>query len=53
MGPIFVAILDFSSKRRDNNGSRTLTNFSDEVTEGCTTARVGEERIERSGWIAN
>ena len=28
-------------------------NFSDEVTEGRSSARVEEERIEREGWSIN
>ena len=30
-----------------------LGNFSDEVTEGWSSVRVEEERVERGGWIVN
>ena len=30
-----------------------LENFSDEVTEGRSSVRVDEERVERGGWIVN
>ena len=30
-----------------------LENFSDEVTEGQSSVRVEEERVERGGWIVN
>jgi len=28
-------------------------NFSDEVTEGRSSVKVEEERVEREGWIVN
>ena len=30
-----------------------LENLSDEVTEGPSSEKVEEERVERSGWIVN
>ena len=30
-----------------------LKNLSDEVTEGRSSVRVDEERVERGGWIVN
>jgi len=30
-----------------------LANFNDEVTEGRSSIRVEEERVERGGWIEN
>jgi len=30
-----------------------LDNLSDEVTEGRSSVRVDEERVERGGWIVN
>jgi len=28
-------------------------NFNGEVTDGCSSVRVEEERVERCGWIVN
>ena len=51
---IFVAILaGVCFKEGTAMAMERLDNFSDEVTEGRSSARVEEERVERCGWIVN
>jgi len=55
MGEIFCRITSGSLLQRGGTGlaMEQLANFSDEVTEGRSSVRAEEERVEREGWIVN
>ena len=42
---------EFVPERRGSYAMERLENVSDEVTEGRSSVRVDEERVERGGWI--
>src|SRR6218665_3529254 len=45
---------EFVPERRDSYGyMERLENLSDEVTEGRSSVRVDEDRVERGGWMVN
>ena len=45
---------EFVGERRDRyTAMERLENLSDEVTEGRSSVRVDEDRVERGGWIVN
>ena len=53
---IFVAMLAGVCSRETGQlytAIERLENLSDEVTEGRSSVRVDEERVERGGWIVN
>ena len=47
--------LEFVPERRDSYSTamERLENLSDEVTEGRSSVRVDEDRVERDGWMVN
>ena len=46
--------LEFVRERRVSyTAMERLENLSDEVTEGRSSVRVDEDRVERGGWIVN
>src|SRR6218665_3294286 len=44
---------EFVPERRDSYAMERLENLSDEVTEGRSSVRVDEDRVERGGWMVN
>ena len=44
---------EFVPERRAATAMERLENLSDEVTEGRSSVRVDEDRVERGGWMVN